>query len=357
MAQWKEQLKIIAETINKVIANDRFPEKIEPAVLRQAVRAYPMLGGKRLRPALVMWACGLFGGKPETVLPAAAAVEIYHNWTLVHDDIIDCDDFRRGTPTTHISIAASAETEYGATGKTASKFGTDFAILAGDLQQSWSVDMLCKLQDNGYCAGTVLYLIRKMQEELGIDLISGEACDVAFEIRKDEIPEHEVRKMISGKTGALFRYCVQTGAILAKPELDFEHPDVKAIAEFAECLALAFQLRDDWLGIFGEAEKFGKPIGSDFQEGKPTLLYLAAIKNGSAEQQQKLRSLLRLEEYTPEIVEEIRALLRETGAEQIILDEIDSCSKRAVELLSRFEKNAYRDYLEELTGALTGRNV
>lgn len=357
MAQWKEQLKNIANTINDFIANDRFPEKIEPAILREAVRAYPMLGGKRLRPALVMWSCGLFGGKPESALPAAAAVEIYHNWTLVHDDIIDCDDFRRGTPTTHISIARSAETEYGAKGTAAAKFGTDFAILAGDLQQSWSVEMLCKLQDNGYCAGTVLYLIRKMQENLGRELISGEACDVAFEIRNDEIPECEVRKMISGKTGALFRYCVQTGAVLANPELDFEHTDVKAIAEFAECLALAFQLRDDWLGIFGDVEKFGKPIGSDFQEGKPTLLYLAAMKNGNPDQQKKMQSLLRLENYTPEIVEEIRALLRETGAEKTVLDEIESCSKRAVELLSRFEKNAYRDLLEELTGALTGRNV
>ena len=73
MAQWKEQLKNIANTINDFIANDRFPEKIEPAILREAVRAYPMLGGKRLRPALVMWSCGLFGGKPESALPAGAA--------------------------------------------------------------------------------------------------------------------------------------------------------------------------------------------------------------------------------------------------------------------------------------------
>ena len=77
MAQWKEKLKIIADTINHVIANDDFPTKITPAVLRDAVRAYPMMGGKRLRPALVMWSCGLFGGKPDRVLPAAAAVEIY----------------------------------------------------------------------------------------------------------------------------------------------------------------------------------------------------------------------------------------------------------------------------------------
>lgn len=357
MAHWKEQLKNIADTINLFIANDDFPHRIEPAILQNAVRAYPMMGGKRLRPALVMWACGLFGGDPQKVLPAAAAVEIYHNWTLVHDDIIDCDDFRRGTPTTHISIAASAEKEYGASVAAAKKFGVDFAILAGDLQQSWSVEMLGKLQENGYNAGTILYLIRKMQQELGRDLISGEACDVAFEIRSDAIPEAEVRKMIAGKTGALFRYCVQAGAVLAKPELDFEHPDVKAIAEFAGLLALAFQLRDDWLGIFGEVEKFGKPIGSDFQEGKPTLLYLAAMKNGNAEQQKKLQSLLRLETYTPEIVEEIRTLLRETGAEKIVLDEIDSCSRRAVELLYHFEQNEYRDCLEELTGALTGRNV
>ena len=85
----KNALKQIADTINELIKNDPFPDTIQPAELRAAVRAYPERGGKRIRPALLMWACGLFGGDPEKVLNAAASVEIFHNWTLVHDDIID----------------------------------------------------------------------------------------------------------------------------------------------------------------------------------------------------------------------------------------------------------------------------
>lgn len=354
MSDWKNALRNVAEMTNDYIRRDDFPDGIEPDLLRDAVRAYPMMGGKRLRPALVMWSCGLFGGDPAMALPAAASVEIYHNWTLVHDDIIDCDDMRRNQPATHADLAAKARTRYSLKQETAAKFGTDFAILAGDLQQAWSANCMLKTDRD---PRLLVFLLRKMQEELGRDLISGEALDVAFEVRNDTITEAEVRTMIEGKTGALFRFCVKTGAVIATNTPGFDTPEIQKIATYAGELAMAFQLRDDWLGIFGELEKFGKPLCSDFQEGKPTLLYLAAYKNASPEEKEQLTSLLHRESYPPETVEEIRTLLRKTGAEDAILDEIRTRSRNAAECLQGFPASVYRELLAGLAEGLTVRTV
>ena len=136
MSDLKTEMKAAAEKINHIIRNDSFPETIRPEELRIAVRTYPSMGGKRLRPILLLWTCGLFNGDPETALPAAAAVEIYHNWTLVHDDIIDCDDIRRGNPSTHIQLKNDLRNTYQLQNdELCQKYGRDLAILAGDIQQ------------------------------------------------------------------------------------------------------------------------------------------------------------------------------------------------------------------------------
>ena len=100
-SQLKNELAAVASVIDELLENDDYPNIVQPEYLREAVRAYPCQGGKRLRPALLIWSCGLFGGNVEQAYNAAAAVEIYHNWTLVHDDIIDNDKVRRGAPTSH----------------------------------------------------------------------------------------------------------------------------------------------------------------------------------------------------------------------------------------------------------------
>ena len=145
MTDFKDELRRVGEEIGEYLKHDPFPETVRPAVLGDAVRDYPGRGGKRIRPALVLWACELFGGDREQAIPAAAAIEIYHNWTLVHDDIIDRDELRRGKPSTHVTVRDYAASKLNAAPDQAAFFGESLAILAGDVQQGWAVERLASV--------------------------------------------------------------------------------------------------------------------------------------------------------------------------------------------------------------------
>ena len=153
----KEELKLNAERVSKIIGEDDFPGGIKPKFLRAAVLDYPLRGGKHLRSALLSWSCGLFGGDIESARFAAAAVEIYHNWTLVHDDIIDNDILRRNKPSTHVDLANFATAQYDSLKNESEKFGRDFAILTGDIQQGWAANMLMKSTEAGVCFSCIQY--------------------------------------------------------------------------------------------------------------------------------------------------------------------------------------------------------
>lgn len=358
MSDWKSELKKIAENVTEYIRTDGFPSRIEPEPLRDAVRAYPLAGGKRIRPALLLWSCGMFGGDPAQALPAAAALEIYHNWTLVHDDIIDCDEFRRGIPTTHTALRRHAEEHFHADAAEAAKFGTDFAILAGDLQQSWAIRAMLRLKENGVAPGIVLFLTEHMQDFLARRLISGEALDVAFEHRGFRtVDEEQVIRMIDGKTGAILRFAMLCGGVIARGIPDFEREEFRLASAFAGHLALAFQLRDDWLGVFGSVKKFGKPLASDFQEAKPTLLYLAAMRRASAQDREKLAAFMGRPSFSPEDLDELRRLLDDCGAAGEIQNRIRAGSDEALAALRKLPDNRFRSCLESLTNELTDRMV
>lgn len=358
MSDLKTEMKAAAEKINHIIRNDSFPETIRPEELRTAVRTYPSMGGKRLRPILLLWTCGLFNGDPDTALPAAAAVEIYHNWTLVHDDIIDCDDFRRGVPTSHTEIACYASGVFHANETVAAKFGKDLAILAGDVQHAWAVNMLLRLTENGVAPGLVIQLCRRMQEVLNRELISGEALDVELALREiGSVDENSVLRMISGKTCALLTFCVQCGAAIAAGKADFESPEQLALAEFAEKLGLAYQLQDDLLGVYGEIEQFGKPPCSDFKECKPTLLYLEAKKRLTGENAKLLETLTGQPFYSSEMVEIIKKLLTDCGAEDAVRQREKALTDEALAALRNLPDNPYREKLIALTEYLMKRNI
>lgn len=351
------ELKLVAGTVSRLIQEDPFPESILPEGLRDAVRAYPSAGGKRIRPALLLWSCALFGGDPEKALPAAAAAEIYHNWTLVHDDIIDEDDERRGMPTAHTALALYAKNEFSASARTAEKFGKDLAILAGDLQQAWAVDMLLRLTENGISPSLTIALARRMQNDLGKLLISGEALDVAFALPSGTGPDGQaLLSMIAGKTSALLRFCLQTGAAIALDSEDFHSPEQTILAAFAENLGAAYQIRDDLLGVYGNAGKFGKPLCSDFQENKITLLLLAAKQRLNEKDLARLQAISGLPEYTPETIRKIRGLLSGCGAEQAMQDLCTVKTRLALESLESLPDNRWRNLLEQLTERLLNRN-
>ena len=354
----KKELDSISKLITQTIAEDTFPSGVSPECLASAVRAYPLHGGKRLRPALLMWSCGALGGFPDAAVYAATAVEIYHSWTLVHDDIIDEDNMRRGLNTSHIELAVHARKAYHKDKNVCTKFGRDFAILAGDIQQAWAVNMLLRSMEKGCAPELILKLVGILQTTVNRRLISGEAVDVEFPMRPPEsIRQEEVMKMISGKTSCLLQFAAQCGGAIALNSADFSAEPLAALGCYAENLGIAFQLRDDYLGLFGDVKKFGKPLGSDFQEGKPTLLYLEAMHRLSEAGKKRLGELTGLEEYPQEIIDELRTMMRDCGAEDTLLRQTASFTEKAAGALSLLPENKYTELLAELLNYLLERNV
>ncbi|MCP3967028.1 MAG: polyprenyl synthetase family protein [Lentisphaerae bacterium] len=351
------ELKNTAAKINEIILNDDFPSIIEPKYLRGTVIDYPGRGGKRLRPALLTWCCGLLGGDPQKALYPAVAVEIYHNWTLVHDDIIDDDDVRRGLPSAHASLTKYARDNFRNLRFGAEKFGRDFAILAGDIQQGWAANMMLKAADNGMSPEVTIALSRRMQELVTRELISGEALDVEFPMRGlKNVTSREVLDMLYLKTGALLRFCAEAGAAIALDSTDFNSPEIRRLGDFASTAGIAFQLRDDWLGVFGNFSKFGKSLGSDLAEEKLTLMLMKAYESLDADKKYKLMNLLGLESYTMDVIEEARELFIMSGAEKYIRQKADHLAEEAKTILEKFPDNEYRGWLSELTDYLVHRD-
>ena len=354
----QDALRSVASEIISILSADPFPSTLYPECLCSAVRSYPIRGGKRIRPALVLWACGALGGEEKSAAYAAAAVEIYHSWTLVHDDIIDEDEVRRGLPTTHVELSTHAEVAYKKNKTLCDKFGRDMAILAGDIQQAWAIDLLMRSTELGCAPQLVLDLTRRLQNTVNRGLISGEALDVELPMREwDKVSREEVIKTITGKTVCLLQYCVQTGGAIALGNADIRQPELRRLGDYANALGIAFQLRDDYLGIFGDFRTFGKPLGSDFQEGKPTLLFLEAMESLPESGRRELLSLTALPEYPMETIRRIRTLLQESGAAEKLLRQIEQYTDQAMACLKTLPDNSSSSRLIDLTAYLLNREV
>ena len=351
-----EQLGKVSKSIDALLASDGFPKTIRPEYLRTAALDYPLNGGKRLRPAIVIWCCGLLGGTQEQALYPAAAAEVCHNWTLVHDDIIDQDPTRRNRPACHVALMNEVRGRFGLSEDEAARTGRDFAILTGDVQQGWANDLLLRATDHGVAPKVVVGLMRRFQELANRDLISGEALDVEFSLRPVESIElDEVREMLMGKTGALLRFCAEAGAMIALETDDPETPEVKKLGEFALAAGNAFQLRDDYLGIFGEFKTLGKPIGGDLREGKATLLLLSALRMADPVARTQLLRMLGRREYTQHDLDIVRGIMVDSGAAGSLNSEAEDLADKARRILNEFPKNKFRTYLLGLVEYLITR--
>ncbi|MDD3885715.1 MAG: polyprenyl synthetase family protein [Victivallaceae bacterium] len=352
----KASLKKIAGLIDQLIRTDNFPQTIKPDYLREAVIDYPVRGGKRLRPALMAWCCEAASGDPAATLHAAAAVEVFHNWTLVHDDIIDRDLTRRGAPTCHKALAAKLGEKFKLNAADAERAGADFAILAGDLQQAWASELLLKSVQDGVSTPIVAALLANMHKLADNELISGEALDVEFSLRPaDTITIAEVERMIYLKTGALLRFAAESGAMIGSGDPDPAAPLTATLGRFASLAGMSFQLRDDFLGIFGATE-FGKPIGSDLREGKATIILAETLKRANASDRAVMLGLLRRDAYSQADVEEARRIMIESGAaasvERRIADLGDECRTLLMTIPNgdgRRKLLEFNDYLAERT--------
>jgi len=351
-----EEIKEISENITNLLKSDDFFLNIQPKELRNAVKSYPLRGGKKLRPILTLWTCGLLGEEPEKAIFAAAAAEVYHNWTLVHDDIIDNDDMRRGKPSTHKELSSFAKKKYKLNKIQAEKYGTAFAILAGDLQQSWAISLLLKTTKFGIPENVVHSICNDMVHDLSVKLISGEALDVVFSYRSiEKITQREVENMLYLKTSALLNFCAIAGAKIALKTTNNNREQIKKLTEFTTSLGIAFQLRDDWLGIFGNAEELGKPIGSDISSAKPTLLMMETLKRTDSKSKQFLLSLFGKNNIPQKDIEKVKKIMKDSGAEEFICNKIEKLKIKAEKSLNYFPDNNYKKLLLDFNEYLATR--
>ncbi|MHB9134035.1 MAG: polyprenyl synthetase family protein [Armatimonadota bacterium] len=306
-----KELQRISGEVRAVLRDPANRPNFAPAQLLEAVLAYPMTGGKAMRPALLTYSCCALGGDARVALHAGVAVELYHTYTLVHDDVIDRDLMRRGQPSVHALMESVGRHRFNL-GDDAMHYGVSMAILAGDCHQSWAIDLLATLPDLGVNPKVALQLIRRLQGVVGPAIVEGEARDIELPFISVEQVSHEtILRVILTKTSALFGYCGWAGGMLARGE---EDEQVRALAAFAERAGISFQLQDDVLGLIGDEQQLGKPVGSDLREGKRTMIIAFAWERANEAERALLSTVLGNENATPEAITAATNLLCRLGA-------------------------------------------
>ncbi|MEY3398727.1 MAG: hypothetical protein RL220_1321 [Bacteroidota bacterium] len=269
--------------------------------------AYMMgLGGKRMRPVLTLLGCELFEGRAEDALEPALAIEVFHNFTLLHDDIMDNAPVRRGLPTVF------------------KKWGTSSAILSGDVMSIHACHILAEMNHP-----RSLDVIRELNRA-AIEVCEGQQMDMDFEMYKS-VDLDQYIEMIRLKTACLLAGALRMGAIVAgAPEAD-----TKLISDFGENMGIAFQIMDDYLDVFGDQEKVGKQTGGDIIAGKKTFLVLEALALSHGTEREEFSELIsdRTMEATSK-VEKVIAIYRKLGVPEATLKAADNYVNRAMEALN-----------------------
>jgi geranylgeranyl diphosphate synthase, type II len=252
-------INILSERLNHTLSTLRYGE--QPSELYEPIRYIMALGGKRIRPMLVLLSAKMFDDDIEKALLPAAGVEVFHNFTLMHDDIMDKAPLRRGQQTVH------------------EKWNANIAILSGDVMLVRAYELMAKAEPDKL--GRVLKLFSKTAAEV----CEGQQLDMNFEQRTEvSIPEYI--QMITLKTAVLVGFSLELGAILqGAPDTDAEH-----LKAFGDNIGIAFQLRDDLLDVYGDKDKFGKQVGGDILSDKKTFLMLTALEQANPEQLQTIVS-------------------------------------------------------------------
>ncbi|MEM1259750.1 MAG: polyprenyl synthetase family protein [Bacteroidota bacterium] len=281
----------------------------EPHNLYEPVHYILNLGGKRLRPVLTLIAAELFGTDHKKALPAAMAVEVFHNFSLVHDDIMDDAPLRRGKPTVH------------------EKWNVNTGILSGDVMLINSYEYL-----EGYTPD-VLKELFLVFNTTSVQVCEGQQYDVDFETRTD-VTIKEYLKMIEYKTSVLIGAALKMGAVVAAAS----EKNKDLIYEFGRNLGIAFQLQDDYLDAFGNPETFGKQVGGDIIENKKTFLYLKALELGAVGDQERLVELFSGNSHAAnEKVTEVKNIFKKTGSDKATKKAIEKFTQEAFNSLSKIE--------------------
>lgn len=294
----------ILDKVNEYIGNLSYGRR--PQSLYEPIRYVLLLGGKRIRPTLMLLSYNLFRDDPETILSPACALETYHNYTLLHDDLMDDAPLRRGQQTVHV------------------RWDANTAILSGDSMLVLAFERMQQCDDRHL--RDVLRLFTVTALEIG----EGQQYDMEFENRND-VTEAEYIEMIRLKTSVLLACAVKLGALLA----DAPAGDVENLYKFGERIGLAFQLQDDYLDVYGDPKVFGKKIGGDITSNKKTYMLINALNKANARQRKELEKWIGCRSFDrDEKVAAVTALYSKIGVDKMAIDCINRYFDEANKYLS-----------------------
>jgi geranylgeranyl diphosphate synthase type I len=352
-----EAIRVRREKVYNYLMRPDYSDLFEPAHIKSAAYSYIKGRGKSLRAVVLLLSCGAVGGDEEIAIPAAAAVEVYHTWTLVHDDIIDRDDKRRGVPTLHTEYADIARRQLGHDEAEAAHYGLTIAILTGDLQQAWPIFLFAEVtQKYDVDAKLILNLLSYLTSRLAPTLIAGETLDVQYSKQPiDAISEELVLDMLWKKTGALYEFAGRAGAAIGLGDMTLEDPVVRDIARFCSQCGTAFQLQDDILGVVGDESQLGKPVGSDIREGKSTTITLKAFQEANPAQKTALKEILGNPSATEDDIQTATSLLRDLGGIAYTQALAKKYVEEAIPCLDHLTPSNYKDLLVQWAQYLVER--
>jgi geranylgeranyl diphosphate synthase type II len=302
----------------------------EPQNLYDPIVYMMDLGGKRLRPILTLISTDVLGGKFEDALDAALAIEVFHNFSLVHDDIMDAAPLRRGAKTVH------------------KKWDVNTGILSGDVMLINSYQYF-----ESYPADLFKSLIQVFSKT-AIEVCEGQQYDMDFEIR-DDVTVPDYVKMITYKTAVLVAAAMKMGAIIARSSKELQ----SAIYDYGINLGIAFQLQDDYLDAFGDPENFGKQVGGDIIENKKTFLYIRAMELATEEEKRELKNLFSIKPQNPhEKIQTVKQIFIKSGAAEVTRKEIEKYTKRAFQILESLDvPDKKKGVLQRFGNKLMNREV
>ncbi|HEY2580828.1 MAG TPA: polyprenyl synthetase family protein [Mucilaginibacter sp.] len=262
MKTLKELQQLISEAVNKLA----FPEY--PAELYEPISYILSLGGKRMRPALLLMACDLFGGDTNSAVPPALAIELFHNFTLMHDDIMDNAPLRRGKATVH------------------ERWNKNVGILSGDVMLVQSYDLMMQIEER------LLRMVLDIFNKIAVGVCEGQQMDMDFE-KRSNVHIEEYLEMIRLKTSVLLGGALKIGALIGGASIK----DAELLNNFGEHLGVAFQLQDDILDVYGDPEKFGKQVGGDIISNKKTYLLIKALELSDDQLTRELSGWINLQRF------------------------------------------------------------
>jgi len=302
----------------------------QPENLYQPISYILELGGKRLRPVLTLLTAEIFNADCKAALDAALSIEVFHNFSLVHDDIMDEAPLRRGQETVH------------------QKWDLNTGILSGDAMLIMAYQLFENYQPNTFLA------LAKLFSKTALEVCEGQQYDIDFETRND-VTVSEYLKMIEYKTAVLVGAAMKMGAIIAKASLD----DQNNIYEFGKNLGIAFQLQDDYLDAFGDPETFGKQVGGDIIENKKTYLYLKALEYSESPAKEQLGYLFSSQSNNSnEKIETVKDIFEASGSAKATKKAIEDYTEKAFSVLELLQISEDKKLLlKEFGQQLMNRNV